>query len=608
VTAVHVVVPDGIDDPARPSGGNAYDRHACRGLAALGWTVHEHAVPGTWPQPDAAAYDALAGVMAQIPDDALVLIDGLIASTAPDVLEPQAHRLRLVVLVHLPLADHREAAVLTAAAAVVGTSAWTRRTLLELYALPDDRVHVAEPGVDAADLAPGTATAGSLLCVAAVIARKGHDVLLEALATLTDLAWHCVCVGSLDRDAPFVAGLRRRLDDGLEDRVSFPGPRTGPDLARSYAAADLTVLASREEPYGMVVTEALARGLPVVATDVGGVPEALGRDANGTRPGLLVPPDDAAALGAALRAWLSDTDLRRRLRSAARERRAARAGWPVTRAGGCPAGGGAVISSGWLALRESADAAARSPELVDHVRRRLPATGGRLIHDLGGGTGAMGRWLAPLLPGPQHWIVHDRDADLLGVAAAHVPGPAVDGARVTVEALESDVTRLRPDEVAGASLITASALLDLLTAAEVDRLVAVCAAARCPVLFTLSVVGRVELAPPHPLDARVAEAFNDHQRREVGGARLLGPDAIGVAATAFARYGTDTLVQPSPWRLGASDADLTAAWFTGWIGAACEQQAGLASATEAYAAERLAQARAGALTVTVDHADLLALH
>lgn len=339
MTPVHVVVPDGIDDPGRPSGGNAYDRRVCRGLAAIGWSVRVHAVPGSWPRPDAASYAALAGVVQRIPDGAVVLLDGLVASTAPEVLVPQASRLRLVALVHMPLghgtadddARTREGAVLSAAASVVTTSGWTRRLLLGLYSLPRNRVHVAEPGVDAADLAPGTATAGALLCVAAVIPGKGHDVLLDALATITGLSWHCLCLGSLDRDPAFAEGLRRRvLDRGLVDRVCFPGPRTGADLERSYGAADLLVLASRAEAYGMVVTEALARGLPVVAAEVGGVPEALGNGANGVRPGLLVPPEDPAALGAALRGWLGDAELRRRLRRAARERRASLPGWSTT--------------------------------------------------------------------------------------------------------------------------------------------------------------------------------------------------------------------------------------------------------------------------------------
>jgi glycosyltransferase involved in cell wall biosynthesis len=342
VTDVHVVVPEGIDDPARPSGGNAYDRRVCRGLAGLGWTVHEHAVPGAWPRAGAAGHAALARAVESIPDGAVVLVDGLVASASPGALVPQAGRLRQVVLVHMPLGHRppdaeagavraREREVLAAAAAIVTTSAWSRRRLLDLYGLPADRVHVAEPGVDAAGLAPGTAAGDALLCVAAVTPGKGHDVLLDALATTTDLSWRCACVGSLDRDREFADGVRRRArDGGLGDRVAFPGPRTGPDLDRAYADADLLVLASHAETYGMVVTEALARGLPVLAAEVGGVTEALGHGDDGTRPGLLVPPGDPTALGAALRAWLGDAELRGRLRRAARERRASLRGWPAT--------------------------------------------------------------------------------------------------------------------------------------------------------------------------------------------------------------------------------------------------------------------------------------
>jgi glycosyltransferase involved in cell wall biosynthesis len=342
VTEVHVVVPEGIDDPARPSGGNAYDRHVCRGLAALGWAVHQHPIAGAWPRTGAAGHAALARAVRRIPDGAVVLLDGLIASAAPEALVPHARRLAQVVLVHMPLGHRpaddeagtvraREREVLAAAAAVVATSAWTRRRLCELYALAADRVHVAEPGVDAAGLAPGTAAGDALLCVAAVTPDKGHDVLLDALATATDLSWRCACVGSLDRDPAFADGVRRATQKkGLGDRVRFSGPRTGPELERAYAAADLLVLASHAETYGMVVTEALARGLPVLAAEVGGVAEALGHGADGTRPGLLVAPGDPGALGAALRAWLGDAELRGRLRRAARERRASLRGWPAT--------------------------------------------------------------------------------------------------------------------------------------------------------------------------------------------------------------------------------------------------------------------------------------
>jgi len=265
------------------------------------------------------------------------------------------------------------------------------------------------------------------------------------------------------------------------------------------------------------------------------------------------------------------------------------------------------VSWGWLALREPADAAARAVDLVGHLGQRLPATGLLVIHDLGCGTGGMGRWLAPLLPGPQHWVMHDRDADLLEVAAADLPGPAADGAGVTVEARQSDITRLPPDELAGATLITASALLDMLTRDELAGLVSMCARAGCPVLLTLSVVGRVDLTPADPLDARVAAAFDAHQRREVDGRRLLGPDAVAVAVEQFERLGAEVLVRRSPWRLGAGEAELTAEWFTGWVGAAYEQQVELAAETEGYARRRLAEAAAGQLAVTVDHADLLVL-
>ena len=304
----------------------------------MGWSVHEHPVAGFWSQPDATAFAALDRIVQGIADDAVVLVDGLVASTAPEVLVPQARRLRLVVLVHMPVghrpaaadAAQRECAVLTAAAAVVTTSDWSRRRLLELYSLPADRVHIAAPGVDPADLATGTRAGGSLLCVATVTRDKGHDLLFDALATVSDLSWRCACVGRLDRDPAFVEALRRRSIDGFGERVRFAGPLGGADLDRAYAEADLMVLASRAETYGIVVIEALARGVPVAATDVGGVGEALGHGADGIRPGVLVPPEEPAALGAALRAWLGDSELRGRLRRAACERRETLSRWSDT--------------------------------------------------------------------------------------------------------------------------------------------------------------------------------------------------------------------------------------------------------------------------------------
>jgi hypothetical protein len=250
------------------------------------------------------------------------------------------------------------------------------------------------------------------------------------------------------------------------------------------------------------------------------------------------------------------------------------------------------VSPDWLLLREPADAAARSAELAGRLARHLATDGPLVIHDLGGGSGAMGRWLAPRLPGPQHWVVHDREADLLELAVAEPP------AGETVEVRLSDVTRLTPDDHAGADLVTASALLDLLTADELARMLGACAGR--PMLLALTVVGRVALTPTDPLDGRIEAAFNAHQRR--GG--LLGPDAV---TAALGQLRGEVLVRPSPWRLDGDHAELAAAWLDGWLAAACEQEPELADEAGAYRERRQTQAAAGQLEVTVHHADLLVL-
>jgi hypothetical protein len=268
---------------------------------------------------------------------------------------------------------------------------------------------------------------------------------------------------------------------------------------------------------------------------------------------------------------------------------------------------GVQVTPEWLVLREPADAVARSAELAERLRRHLPAAGRLVIHDLGGGSGAMGRWLAPRLRGPQHWVVHDRDAGVLQLAVADPPGPAADGTAVTVEARRSDITRLAPGDLADADLVVASALLDMLTADGLAGMLGACTARACPLLLALTVVGRVALTPAEPLDARVAAAFDAHQRRTTTEGRLLGPDAVAAAVEELHGTGAEVLVRPSPWRLDAAHAGLTAEWFDGWVAAACEQDPALAAEAGAYRDRRLAQAAAGELAVTVDHADLLVL-
>lgn len=253
------------------------------------------------------------------------------------------------------------------------------------------------------------------------------------------------------------------------------------------------------------------------------------------------------------------------------------------------AGGGTGSFADWLAVREPADADARSVELVERLDLRPPL----VIHDLGSGTGSMVRWLAPRLPGPQHWVLHDRDAALLERAVATMP-PGV-----TVATRLGDLTRA---DLTGASLVTASALLDMLTAEEVSRVVDACAGR--PALLTLSVIGSVELTPADPLDAAVAAAFDDHQRRTVDGRRLLGPDAADAAAVAFRQRGIPVEIRDTPWRLGPDRAALAAEWFAGWVGAAQEQRPSLDIGW--YQARRAADVRAGRVEITVGHRDLLA--
>jgi hypothetical protein len=262
--------------------------------------------------------------------------------------------------------------------------------------------------------------------------------------------------------------------------------------------------------------------------------------------------------------------------------------------------------SDWLALREPADAAARSTELVDLLRPHLPAEG-MLIHDLGCGTGSMARWLTPRLSGPQRWVLHDRDGELLEHAATDPPARAADGAAVILETRLDDITRLGPTDLAGASLITASALLDMFTVDELERFVTGCVLAGCPALVTLSVLGRVELTPAHAFDQTVMDAFNAHQRRRTSGGHLLGPLAAEAAAVAFERHGFEVSQRPSPWRLGPEHSDLATVWVTGWIDAAREQAPELAEAAVPYARARLAEVAAGTVSITVHHVDLLAL-
>jgi glycosyltransferase involved in cell wall biosynthesis len=313
--SLHFVIPGDLETP---TGGYGYDRRIIAGLRALGWQVTVLALDASFPLPSPAALDHAQRTFAGLPEQALVLIDGLALGAMPQIAHAHAARLRLVALVHHQLAAERglapdlalelarsERLALQSVRHVIVTSAATRHALRELGVEPP-RVSVVEPGTDAAPLARRVrGETLKLLCVATLIPRKGHDLLFTALAALKPLRWHLTCIGSLTRDPETVARLRTQLQYlGLTEQVTFAGEMNAAELSQKYGDTDLFVLPTHFEGFGMVVAEALAHGLPVVSTRVGAIAELVGVYA-----GLLVAPGDADLLRAALARVLTEPGL-----------------------------------------------------------------------------------------------------------------------------------------------------------------------------------------------------------------------------------------------------------------------------------------------------------
>jgi glycosyltransferase involved in cell wall biosynthesis len=323
-------------DPATRTGGYEYDRRIADGLRRRGWRVDVHPLGAGFPRPSADELAAAGEVLAAFADGTRVLVDGLAFGAMPHVAAREARRLRLAALVHHPLAmetglpaheaarlRETERAALAHAGRVIATSAATARALAD-YDVPHERLEVVVPGTDPAPLARGSGTGPiRLVCVATLVPRKGHDTLIDALGDLADLPWRLSCVGSLDRDPAWAASIAARIRArGLGDRVTLAGELAPDALGQAYAEADAFVLATHHEGYGMALAEALARGLPVVSTRAGAVPETVPADA-----GLLVPPGDVAALRDALHRLLSDAALRARLAAGAQRARLALPTW-----------------------------------------------------------------------------------------------------------------------------------------------------------------------------------------------------------------------------------------------------------------------------------------
>ena len=325
--ALTLIVPGSID--AR-TGGYAYDRRIIAELRRRGWTVEIRELPDSFPRPTADALADAARALAAIPDGGIVLVDGLAFGAMPAEVEREATRLRLVAIVHMPLAadvgidpdlaarlEASERRALGAASVVVVTGRWTVAAL-ERYDVGRHRIALVEPGTDRAPIAQGSnGSPLELLCVATLNPGKGHAMLIRALASLPDRDWHLTCAGSVDRH-PLTADLVRALIGSyrLNDRVTLAGELADERLAAAFARADVFVLATLRETYGMAVAEALAHGLPVVGTTTGAIPDLVG-SADGDA-GLLVTPGDEAGLTAALDRVIGDAGLRARLAAGAR--------------------------------------------------------------------------------------------------------------------------------------------------------------------------------------------------------------------------------------------------------------------------------------------------
>jgi len=317
---LNLVAPGSLD---RPTGGDRYDARMVAGLRDRGWLVSVHGLEGDFPRWDGGARKALDSVLGEVRDGSRVLVDGLILGGLPDPVQGHADRLRILALVHHPLADETgldeatreqlvraERRALQAARGVVVTSRHTARRVEDLFGVSGDRIRVAIPGTDPAPPAEGPTgeEVPTLLCVGSVIRRKGHDVLVAALERLPELPWRLVCVGSLTADPNYADDVQRSARDaGLADRIHFSGTLSDERLERMFHSSSLFVLPSHYEGYGMSLAEAMVRGLPIVSTTGGAIPETVPPDA-----GILVTPGNSRALASALETLLGPEGADRR--------------------------------------------------------------------------------------------------------------------------------------------------------------------------------------------------------------------------------------------------------------------------------------------------------
>jgi glycosyltransferase involved in cell wall biosynthesis len=615
-------------DIRQVTGGYRYDARMVEALRRSGRPVEVIELGGTFPGVGRESANALDSALTRCRDGACVILDGLVSGGLPQVLTRHAGRLRLVALIHHPLADEAgldaesaaryretERRALAGVARVIVSSTFTAHRLADAYGVPGSTIDVVEPGVDpVAGLEPlggRKHVPPSILCVATLVPRKGHAVLLQALSQLLDLDWSCDCVGDVQRDPACTrAVLGEIARHGLGDRVRLRGILAPEALERAYVHARFFVLPSWYEGYGMVVAEALQHGLPVVSTTGGALAQTLPPQA-----GIAVSPGDASGLAAAMRRLLTDPVLFESLSAGARAAAVSLPSWEmagmrfvaaVDRVERCAGGDAAHFAGAWLALREPVDHRSRAHDLAamlsDHMRRCADGTRPLTptLVDLGAGDGSNMRYLSGRLPQPLHWRLLDHDAGLLSAVRGGRAGDVVEGE-------VRDLAVLPASALAGADVVTASALLDLVSADWLTALCEACALAHAAVLMALSIDGRVRFSDDDPMDASVGAWVAQDQMRDKGLGPALGAMAPVALARALEASGYDVWVRPSDWHLDRGDADLGRALIDGWRVAAQRRNPSGEKAIAAWAARRIDALRQGELSLTIGHVDVLGL-
>jgi glycosyltransferase involved in cell wall biosynthesis len=324
----HFLVPGSL---TRTTGGSVFDLRIVAGMRAMGEEITVHELPDDYPVPSAGSLARLVSCLESVPSGSTVIIDGLISGCVPEILSKEAARLRLVSLVHHPLADETglskadvslfrqtEAKTLSIVDAVIVTSGFTKQRLQKLFSIEPESIFVVTPGTDPNPIAVGSHGEGlSLLCVASLTRRKGYPILVEALSGLVEHTWRLVCVGSRALDpihAQEIEGLI--ADHGLANRITLKSDLSAEDLWECYDQADLFVFPSHYEGFGMVISEAITRALPIVTTTGGALRNTAPNAAT-----LFATPGDVGTFREALRRVICDSELRSRLRDGAKEAR-----------------------------------------------------------------------------------------------------------------------------------------------------------------------------------------------------------------------------------------------------------------------------------------------